>query len=82
VHLHPHHFIGSYKGVAHAFQLLQQQGQGAVKGIGALRPGTGMQQQKVARYPTLTANTTVRSLKIDPGGRVDVAAGVVITVTN
>lgn len=34
------------------------------------------------RYPVLSANTTVRSLKIDPGGRVDVAAGVVITVTN
>jgi hypothetical protein len=34
------------------------------------------------RYPTVSANTTVRSLKIDPGGRVDVAPGVVITVTN
>jgi hypothetical protein len=32
------------------------------------------------RYPTLSANTTVRSLKIDPGGRVDVAPGVVITI--
>jgi hypothetical protein len=32
------------------------------------------------RYPNITVNTTVRSLKIDQGGRINVASGVVITV--
>jgi hypothetical protein len=33
------------------------------------------------RYPTITANTSgAKPVKIDPGGRVDVAPGVVVTI--
>ncbi len=32
------------------------------------------------RYPTITTNTSFRSVKIDPGARVDVAPGVVVTI--
>lgn len=32
------------------------------------------------RYPTISQNITLRSLKIDSGGRVDIAPGVVVTV--
>jgi hypothetical protein len=32
------------------------------------------------RYPNITTNTSFRSVKIDPGARVDVAPGVVVTV--